>query len=363
MRAVPEVDETERRLRLIFEALDSTLSNSLAARAAVALIYMDVVVADDADLATVTRLAAPRQCLWLSQQVLDHRTADGDREAWFQASGAGSRAKDKVRALEQSWGLVFTQWAGDNSREPLRDETFHYWEGHEAIRLRADVPTTSPRGRWALAASFADLLDPELIDLQLDHAIDQWQRAHLSENIKWRVDARKRRERASAGISVRLPGIGTQRSLEAGPSSEIVRAVLEDWAPRRLRDPDVLALSQPGDKVPDRSRLARLGVTLDEGNLLPDVLLVDIDGDDGLPHFWIVEIVATSGPINERRKQQLLQWAEDQHLPVERCHFLTAFDSRSGDAVRRFLKELAVGTYVFFADEPDRELFWYELAT
>lgn len=33
MRAVPEVDETERRLRLIFEALDSTLSNSLAARA------------------------------------------------------------------------------------------------------------------------------------------------------------------------------------------------------------------------------------------------------------------------------------------------------------------------------------------
>lgn len=92
------------------------------------------------------------------------------------------------------------------------------------------------------------------------------------------------------------------------------------------------------------------------GKLLPDALIVDTDAEP--LQFWIIETVATDGPIDEARKQQLLKWAAQQGMPIEHCHFLTAFASRHSPAARRRLKDLANDTYAWFLDDPDSELAW-----
>jgi hypothetical protein len=122
-----------------------------------------------------------------------------------------------------------------------------------------------------------------------------------------------------------------------------------------------LTISEPGDKVyiGDAAVLTDLGISIDPQELLPDTVIVDIGTG---PHlFWIVEAVHTDGAITEDRRRQLVRWASSQRIPVHSCRFLSAFKSRHDSAARRRLKDLAVNTFAWYADEPARELAWYEI--
>jgi len=77
---------------------------------------------------------------------------------------------------------------------------------------------------------------------------------------------------------------------------------------------------------------------------------------------WIVEAVATDGPVTEERRRRLLEWAADQKIPAGSCRFLSAFLSRNHGAAKRRLKDLAVGTLAWYLDEPTRELSWHEIS-
>ena len=154
---------------------------------------------------------------------------------------------------------------------------------------------------------------------------------------------------------------GEVRRLEPGTASSILKGVMEEWAPSRLADPVVLTISEPGDKVytADGARLATLGVTIDVSNLLPDATIVDIGTTP--PEFWIVEVAASDGVIDEDRRDQLLDWAEEHRIPPESCRFLTAFFSRNEPIAKRRLKDLAAGSFAWYVSEPGRELAWYEI--
>ncbi len=111
--------------------------------------------------------------------------------------------------------------------------------------------------------------------------------------------------------------------------------------------------------VADAARLRALGLTIDTSSLLPDAVIVDIAAKP--PTFWIVEAVASDGPVTEDRRKQLLRWAQDQRIPPGSCRFVSAFASRHAAPARRRLKDLAAGSYAWYADEPGRELAWYEI--
>jgi hypothetical protein len=98
---------------------------------------------------------------------------------------------------------------------------------------------------------------------------------------------------------------------------------------------------------------------MDASTLLPDAVIVDIAAKP--PIFWIVEAVATDGPVTEDRRAQLIRWAEEQNIPRQSCKFLSAFISRNDQAARRRLKDIAANTYAWYADEPSHELSWYEI--
>jgi hypothetical protein len=350
--------ECERRLGLIFPraAFDTVLSNPLAAWSVVAMLYVDAIVPAGGSVPDDATWARPMTVAWMSDAAYARDDA-ASRGAWTAAQAGG---KNKVAALLARWGLPFEQRYADNSREGVRDETWPRWLDEGAVRLRPGVKTSSSAGRWALTDAFADLFDPELQDDALTDAIDAYRDEHMSPGGRVKaLTARQRAEKTHA-VSVTLPG-GTVRQLEPGEASVILQGVIEEWAPVRLADPVVLTISEPGDKIytADSQTIQRLGLAIDVTRLLPDALLVDIAADP--PTFWVVEVVASDGPIDEERKRALLVWAARQNIPEGSLKFLTAFGSRAAPPARRRLKDLAAGTFAWYADEPARELAWYKL--
>lgn len=357
-RALITPEEATRRLASIFPraTFDTTLSNPLAGVAIAAMIYIDA-VSEPAQGAGEVTWARPSTCIWFSTALLGH-TSDEERAAWRTAA---ARSRAAVESLHQRWGEGFTPLYADNSRETLRDETFRGgWLNHGALRMRPDLPTSSSAPRWALVAAFAAMFDPALSGEDLAEAIDAWQERTLSTGARTKALYAADHERRQHQVDVVLPN-GDHRSLEPGQASLLLKGVIEVWAPRRLGQPAVLTISEPGDKVniTDARTLQALGVGIDVANVLPDALLVDLATDPVT--FWVVEAVASDGPVDEARRRALLAWASAQGIDEGSCRFLSAFISRGDGAAKRRLKDLASGTYAWYADEPEHELAWDEL--
>lgn len=354
--AVVDVQTCAERLALIFprEGFDSTLSNPLAAASVAALLYLGAVENADSE-PSQWRYARPSMVMWLNDETLAHDSAT-DRNAWYTAA-AGGNPKRTVTTLLEGWGLPFNPRYADNTRETLRDETWPAWQNYGAMRSKAGLPTSSSVPRWTLARSFADLFAPDLDDEEAAARVDAWTSTHMSTSGRAKAFAAREAAKVEHAVTVTLPN-GTTRQLEPGGASRILRGVIEEWAPRKLAQPLVLSISEPGDKVylADGAQLAALGIEIDLTNLLPDALLIDTGGAD--TDFWIIEAVYSDGEINEPRKKLLLAWAAKQGIPAERCQFLTAFESRNAGPARRRLKDLADGTYAWFLAEPDQELLW-----
>jgi hypothetical protein len=355
-------DEIQARLNLIFprKAFDTVLSNPLASSAVATMLYVDAVQPEPGQpLSADAAWVRPSMCLWMNDGVYAHANP-AEREAWRTAALSG-QARERLARLSEQWRVTDGARYRDNTRETLRDETFPQWLDHGAMRARTDLPTTSSRPRWALTEQFADLFDPSLQGEALVVAVDSWRATHMDPGDRLRISTHRERDRQVHQVTVTLPD-NTVRQLEPGAASLILKGVVEHWAPARLGDPVVLTISEPGDKVyvADEARLRALGLAIDPSSLLPDAVIVDIATKP--PTFWIIEAVASDGPVDESRRTLLRQWAQDQRIDPDACEFLSAFNGRNDAAARRRLKDLAVGTFAWYADEPTRELAWYELS-
>lgn len=247
------------------------------------------------------------------------------------------------------------RWYADNSREPIRDETLR--EGLVAIGAvlrREDLPTTSGLPRYQLKSDFAALFDPVLADENLEAAIAKFQTTHLSKLALARVSIMlSGAAGATAGVLVTFPNRET-RNLAPGPSSIISKAVVEEFAPRFLGQPAVLWLSESGNKVvarDDKLALA-IGLKIEADKNLPDLILVDLATPSPLLVF--VEVVATDGPITERRRDALYQLTDGAGFPREQVTFLTAYQDRESAGFRKTVSALSWGSFAWFLSEPEQ---------
>ncbi len=337
MHRLPDRPLCQERLRLIFPPGETRLVSPQAAAA----VFVSLYVATGAG----PRPIRPSTVLWMSDAAAI-RTAPAERDAWY---GAAMRSKRAIIELHERWGVDYQPWYADNSREPLRDETFRGWLRYGAIERDDSGPTTAGRPQWRLARAFADLFDPDLDGPALAASVAAWQDEHLGTTGRTRIAMARRLAQTTGQVPVRLPE-GSVRLLAAGPSSLILQGVVEELAPRLLGQPSLLALSESRKHVAvvDAELLAELGITLDAQRLLPDAMLFDLATQE----VWFVEAVASDGPVNEARKAQLTEWAAGQGIAATSCRFVTAFTSRASAAFRRVVAELAWGSEVWFLDEP-----------
>ena len=144
-----------------------------------------------------------------------------------------------------------------------------------------------------------------------------------------------------------------------GPSSQITKAVLEEFVPRFLVQPGLIWLSESGNQVVAQDdELARaIGLTIEPDRNRPDMILVDLkaDGADAPDRILLVfvEVVATAGAVSESRRVALLQIATDANFDEGDVTFVSAFEDRDRSAVRQSVGELAWASFAWFASEPD----------
>jgi hypothetical protein len=194
---------------------------------------------------------------------------------------------------------------------------------------------------------------PVLTGASFTVAVTNWQKNSLSPGALARI-AIVRRGAAVGGshVLVTFPN-GETRRMSIGPSSDITKAVIEVFAPRFLQKPAVLFVSESGNKVVQRDdQLARsIGLTIEAQKNLPDTILVDLGPTHTLLVF--VEVVATDGPVNERRKKALEDLATNAGFPLQNLAFVTAYLDRSGTSFKKTVDALAWGSYAWFVSEPD----------
>jgi hypothetical protein len=339
---LPDRALCQERLGLVFPeplAQRGRLTNQLAASAVFVALYVDAVAGE--------RRLRPSMVLWMCDEAAK-RTRPEERRDWYQATLRGKR---QLAELLESWGIGHRPWYADNTREPLRDETFRSWYRLGAILRDETVPTTSAKPQWSLAPDFTALFDPDLQGEELLECIDDWQDDHLGTIGRARIALARQLAGPGEQVTVMLPG-GLIRTLAPGGSSLILKGVVEELAPRLLDQPTLLFISESRRHldVIDATLLRELGIEPNLSRLLPDALL--FDAGPGL--FWFVEAVFTDGAIHEGRKGALEAWALEQGIPADRCRYVTAFVGRTSQPFRRLVASLAWGTLVWFLDEPDK---------
>jgi hypothetical protein len=139
---------------------------------------------------------------------------------------------------------------------------------------------------------------------------------------------------------------GRELQLTPGKHSELIKAIIESFAPRFASGSALVYAGDTGDKHAYRNdaMLAALGIEIDPHGKMPDVILHDVK------RGWLllVESVTSHGPVDGKRHDELMDLFRASSAPLV---YVTAFPSRRGMA--RFLPDIAWETEVWVADSPD----------
>lgn len=341
---LPSVKEVHSRLRKIIpEQLDPRgwVRREMGAKIVFVMLYGCAVEGRE-------RWIRPTAVTDMTDSQAD-RQEPSERISWLDLVQSSARPRD-----------VAGRWYGENTREPIRDETLRGMLDLGVALERPGIPTTSPKPRYALTASFAQLFNPQLSGELLTEAITAWQKAHLSRAARTRVAlARKSVSSDTKSVLVTLPN-GEVRGLAPGPSSALSRAAVESFAPRFLARPAVILLSESAQKLTyrDEEIASAVGLRIQVSTTLPDVLLADLGVEPPLLVF--VECVATDGAVSERRKAELHQLAENGGYDPSDCAFVTVFHDRASSPYRSMANALAWGSFVWFETEPENLVYYWE---
>lgn len=138
---------------------------------------------------------------------------------------------------------------------------------------------------------------------------------------------------------------GQQVTLSPGGQNELIKGILEEFASRFTPGGRVLYVGDTDEKwaVFDQSRLAALGVTVDEHGKMPDVVIY-FQAKDWL---ILIEAVTSHGPVDAKRHRELSHLFESSTAGLV---FVTAFLSRAD--LRKYLPLIAWETEVWVAEAP-----------
>lgn len=227
-----------------------------------------------------------------------------------------------------------------NTRETFRRQTMHqFCDAGVALYNpdKPDRPVNSPKAVYQV--------EPATLKLLRSFGTVTWHdnlTAYLAE--RETLVAKYAKEREQNRIPVEIAP-GKEITLSPGEHSELIRAIIEDFAPRFAPASVLVYAGDTGDKWGyfDAVLLAELGVDVDSHGKMPDVVL----------HFteknWLllVESVTSHGPVDGKRHAELAKLFAGSKAGLV---YVTAFPNRA--TMGRYLGEIAWETEVWVADAP-----------
>jgi hypothetical protein len=227
-----------------------------------------------------------------------------------------------------------------NTRETVRRQTMHQFVD-AGIALynpdNPDRPVNSPKAVYQI--------EPATFRLLRSYGTRKW-RNNLIEYLAKRetLAARYAHERRQNRIPVQIAS-GKRITLSPGEHSELIRAVIEDFAPRFAPGSKLVYAGDTGDKWGyfDAALLTKLGVAIDAHGKMPDVVLYHPKKN----WLLLVESVTSHGPVDGKRHAELTQLFADAK-PGLIC--VAAFPYRA--VMARYLADIAWETEMWVADAP-----------
>jgi len=253
--------------------------------------------------------------------------------SWSSASNEWMRIHDLLAFLRTSYrGAKYAE----NSRETFRKEAMHHFRTAAIIEDNGTA-TNSPNYRYRIT--------PEALSLVQSYGSGLWNEklsSFLSAH-KTLKDIYASRKRVSR-VAVTVDGI--ERALSPGAHNQLQKAVIEEFAPRFLRQFKCLYLGDTSkrDLIKDVDGLQSLGFAITLHDKMPDVVFY-------VPaKRWVVfvECVTSVGPMSPAR---ILEVNEMTANVTAGKVFITAFLDRR--AYKRFSDQVAWETDVWIAEDPD----------
>lgn len=227
-----------------------------------------------------------------------------------------------------------------NTRETFRRQTMHqFCDAGIAVYNpdKPDRPVNSPKTVYHI--------EPTMLALLRTFGTPEWHTALATYLAKREtLIARYAREREQNRIPVEIAP-GKKITLSPGKHSQLIRAIIEEFAPRFAPGSMLVYAGDTGNKWGyfDAVLLSRLGITVDVHGKMPDVVLYYTARN----WLLLVESVTSHGPVDPKRHAELTHLFAGANAGLV---YVTAFPDRT--IMSRHLSEIAWETEVWVADTP-----------
>ena len=227
-----------------------------------------------------------------------------------------------------------------NTRETIRRQTLHqFLDAGLALYNpdKLDRPVNSPHAVYQIA--------PDALNLLRTFGTPTWRTALESFQSKVvSLAARYAKERDMHLVPVSIAA-GQTIQLSAGEHSELIKSIVEQFAPRFAPGSDLIYVGDTGDRWGyfAKPRLKDLGVVVDNHGKMPDVVLFYAQRN----WLFLIESVTSHGPVDSKRHDELSQLFKASKAGLV---FVTAFPSRR--VMVRYLTEISWETEVWCAEAP-----------
>ncbi len=227
-----------------------------------------------------------------------------------------------------------------NTRETIRRQTMHQFRDAGIVLYNPDEPSravNSPKAVYQIS--------PAALALVRAFGTSAWKSSLASFLVEQEtLTARYARDRDQHLVVVQLAP-GKSIKLSPGGHCDLIRAIIEEFAPRFLPGGRLIYAGDTGQKWGyfDAQLLKELGVEVDFHGKMPDVVIHYAERD------WLVlvESVTSHGPVDGKRHAELTAIFGRSSAGLV---FVTAFPDRA--TMSRYLSEIAWETEVWVAEAP-----------
>ena len=258
---------------------------------------------------------------------------------------------------DKAWGEAGSPLVGitpmmDFAREyygkdyaPNTRETFRRFSMHQMVQAgialynpdMPDRPTNSPKAVYQIS--------PAALDVIKAYGSRDWTgKLAAFKSMASTLTAQYAKERLMDMVKVKIRK-DLQVSLSPGKHNELIRAIIEDMAPRFIPGSTLVYIGDTGEKWGffDDALSARLGFSVEVHGKMPDVILWQEEKN------WLVlvESVTSHGPVDSKRYIELSELFSSVHADKV---FISAFPDKRTFA--RFVSDVAWETEVWVSDNP-----------